>query len=39
MYHCTPEELDRQTGKYFFEMMQDLKCANWEAKAEKVHNG
>jgi len=35
MYQCTPSEFDAQTGKYLFDMLQDLLCRTMEIKAAK----
>jgi hypothetical protein len=37
MYQCTPKQLAENTGEHFFEMLQDLKCRNIEAKVQKAN--
>jgi len=39
MYQCPPSVLAEQTGKYFFEMLQDLTCERWEIKTGHFRQG
>jgi hypothetical protein len=32
LYKCTPSELDEQKGTHLFEVLQDLKCLQYEIK-------
>lgn len=35
MYHCTPSQLEKETGQYLFEMLRDLKCRSMISRVER----
>lgn len=36
MYNIPPSVLAEQKGEFLFEMLRDLQCEKWEARADKV---
>lgn len=33
LYHCTPSQLERESGQHLLEMLRDLVCLEMEAEA------
>lgn len=35
LYHCTPSQLDRESGRHLLEMLRDLRCLEMETQAAR----